>query len=609
MTFARSSIERALLDIERERPLPWGGVAVAVAVRLASRGEAVNGHLERRATPLEECILAREDEGFVEEDDFEATLVRESFKHGVVVDSKKFIAYASREEAARRARRRGSPARECFRDMFAPSSRAQLSWNALIVLVTAIMCFVEPLVIGFDLPMRVRAGMSALEILDVSAGVCYAIDTFVVNFLEAKVLICRSTGRRKLVTTPALIHTIYVLDDTFAEDVIICIPFVLQIIASIRQESSTVERLTRLLRMLRVFRLVGASLTTAEVLFLKITSMTPVMVFFAQTLLTTALVLHATACCYVYVAIKEGIENSWLTQMDLETASDGRIYVGALYFATTTITTVGFGDVSANNQSERLVVACSMVIGAMFFAYLVGSMTASVAGLSSRVSRQRKYRERLTRVHGFLSRTAAPSNLRRHVMSFISEVDTRRLYLHENEEVISSLPTDLREAMMLHILKPTLRRIFGNITQAVAGRIVSAFDLVVVDAGEDIPSGFFYLVTEGVIAFVHLGRPSRVAAVLTGAADGYLTYFGIDVLSPADQRQKLQASSLTVCELWRASERSIRELFTQNIDLPRSMLRNLRDVQDEDFAQLVQYRAAVLESFVARHSHARASSP
>lgn len=606
MTSARSSIERALLDNERERPLPWGGVAVAVAVRLASRGQAANGQVERRATPLEECILAREDEGFVEEDDLEATLVRESFKHGVVVSSKRFLAYATREENARRTTRRDSPARECLRDMFAPSSRAQLSWNTLMVLMTAMMCFVEPLVIGFDMPMRVHANMSVLQILDVCAGVCYALD-FVVNFLEAKVLICRSTGRRKLITTPALIQAIYVLDDTFAEDLIVMVPFVLQIIASIRQESSTIERLTRLLRMLRVFRLVGASLTTTEVLFLKITRMTPIMVFFSQTLFTTALVLHATACCYLYVAIKEGVENSWLTQMDLETASDAQLYIAALYFGTATITTVGFGDVSANNQTERLLVVALMVAGALFFAFLVGSLTASIVGLSSRVSRQRKYRERLTRVHGFLTRTGAPNDLRRHVMSFVSEVDTRRLYLHENEQVISSLPTDLREAMMLHILKPTLRRIFGDVSQALCGQIVSVFDLVVVDAGEEIPSGFFYLVTEGVVAFAKLGRPSRVAAVLTGAADGYLTYFGIDVLWPADQRQNMRASSLTVCELWRASERSIRELFMQNTDLPRNMLQNLREVRDEDFAELVAYRAAVLEAFVARHSHARAS--
>ena len=89
---ARVNIERSLLDRNRDRPLPWGGVAVSVAARLAARGDS-GRVVPRRATPLD-CILQEEDidgYSFDHEDDLESTLVRESYKHGVLVNSTKFF--------------------------------------------------------------------------------------------------------------------------------------------------------------------------------------------------------------------------------------------------------------------------------------------------------------------------------------------------------------------------------------------------------------------------------------------------------------------------------------------------------------------------------------
>lgn len=596
---ARVNIERSLLDRNRDRPLPWGGAAVSVAARLAARGDS-GRVVPRRATPLD-CILQEEDidgYSFDHEDDLESTLVRESYKHGVLVNSTKFFSYASKEARARARRLRPR-----WRSLFDPSSRFQLSWNILIVIVTSVMCIAEPLAIGFDVPMRVGAGMNPYAVLDFIAGLVYALDTFCVNFLEAKIITCRSTGRRKLITTPALIHAIYVVDGTFAQDVIVCVPFVVQLIASVRRASTTSERFTRILRLLRVGKFIGASLTMPEILFMKVFRATPLVVFMSQTILAFLLLVHCVACVYILVAIKEGLENSWVAQIDLEVASDTKLYIGALYFATATITTVGFGDVSAGATAvERITVSIGMVMGACFYAYLVGSMASSIENLSLKISRQRKSRVRLTRVHAFLDRLHAPRITRAHVMSYVSEVEVRKTCLRENEEIMISLPTDLREAMTLHMLSPSVRKIFGPMSNGTCARIASVFDIVVVDPGEEIEAGFFYIVTEGVIAVSHLDE-HRLSAVLTGASTdasaAYLSYFGLDVLISAERRADIRASSLTVCELWRASENSVRTLLTNHPNVPQFMLESLRAVQEDDFADLLQRRVETLETFVA----------
>ena len=545
---------------------------------------------------MSQCLEQEEDiEGFViEEDDLESTLVRESYKHGVLVNSSRFYAYV--KEDARRTRHR----RPRWESLFLPSSRFQLAWNVIIVAVTVMMSVIEPFVIAFDYPMKLKGrGLSAAPIIDFVAGALFFIDTFVVNFLEAKVLTCRSTGRRKLITTPRLIRKIYIFEGTFVTDVIVSVPFVVQIIASIKGESTPAERLTRILRLLRVLRVTGSSLTTPEILFMKLFRMTPMVIFIAQTLLVFALLVHSVACVYIFVAIQEGRDQSWLTQADLVDGSNAEIYIVALYFATATITTVGFGDISAgSNDLERCVTTLAMIAGAIFFAYLVGSMGASIQALSTTMSRQRKFRERVTRVHAFLDRQHAPTHIRRHIMSFISEVEPRRTFLRENEEIMKSLPTDLMAAMAHHMLAPNVGRIFGNVSNGLCRHIVSLFELIVIEPGMVIDSGYFYIVTEGVVA-ISSPDERKMIAVLTGQADAYLCYFGLDELVPREQRN-FRASALTVCELWRARASAIEEIFTCHPSLARAMLEKIRSVEDDEFSELLAYRVSILESFLAR---------
>ena len=84
------------------------------------------------------------------------------------------------------------------------------------------------------------------------------------------------------------------------------------------------------------------------------------------------------ALCFRYVATIQGFADSWLPnvkQVDAALALDREVYVAALYFATATVTTVGFGDVSAVTNLERVVTTLLMAAGATYYAYLVGSIS------------------------------------------------------------------------------------------------------------------------------------------------------------------------------------------------------------------------------------------
>lgn len=571
MTDTLCTLERALLSDEAR--LPWGNRAINNTMRL------VNTTHQASMDDMDE--------------DTESTLIREASKHGILLDHKKFQEYSSLAE----------PRALKPRWVILPSSRFSWAWHLLITFMTIGIATIEPFCIAFDYDMTLRKRVKLLPLIDFLFGFLLLIDTFVINmFLEAKVVTCKSTGRRKLITTPRLFRRLYVYESgQFYTDLLISVPFIVQLISSMRGRSSQYERLSRVLRILRVFRILGSSsLSSPEVLFMKLIPSTPLLWYLVLNVFVSFLLLtHSLACVYIYLAVQNQDE-SWLshTGLVIDTASEADIYVAALYFASTCVTTVGFGDITPKTTLERVWAVAGMIVGASFFAYLIASIASTIEFFTS-VSRTRKYRERINRVHAFLSRIASPNALRRHTLSFVAEVEPRHDVLHENEDILNSLPTDLRNDIAVHVLGPVFNRTFGAMSDRLLYRVVSMFDCQVVKPGRIIESGFFYVLTHGVVTLSVLGPDAHVVAVVSGASRA--SYFGIaSLLSPYNPALEFKATSLTVCEVWRIAGSTLNKLFLDHAHFPNYMLERILSCEDEDFERELRiHRADILQRFIA----------
>jgi hypothetical protein len=58
-------------------------------------------------------------------------------------------------------------------------------------------------------------------------------------------------------------------------------------------------------------------------------------------------------------------------------------YIAGYYWAVMTLTTVGYGDISAQNNYERLFSSFVMIVGAIFYALVLGSVTSAIQELSA----------------------------------------------------------------------------------------------------------------------------------------------------------------------------------------------------------------------------------
>lgn len=63
--------------------------------------------------------------------------------------------------------------------------------------------------------------------------------------------------------------------------------------------------------------------------------------------------------------------------------ADSDLYITSFYFTTTTILTVGYGDICAVSMSEKILCIILMIIGVISFSFATGSLSSIIANYDS----------------------------------------------------------------------------------------------------------------------------------------------------------------------------------------------------------------------------------
>ena len=105
------------------------------------------------------------------------------------------------------------------------------------------------------------------------------------------------------------------------------------------------------------------------------------------------LFLHTISCLWIFLGrIDDFSDENWIDTFGYDVDKMGNMYTVGLYWTITTITTVGYGDISATNTEERIVACVIMVIGVIAFSFATGSFSSIIQNVDSR---QAEYRKRL----------------------------------------------------------------------------------------------------------------------------------------------------------------------------------------------------------------------
>ncbi|NWT07276.1 KCNH7 protein, partial [Mionectes macconnelli] len=302
-------------------------------------------------------------------------------------------------------------------------------WDWLILLLVIYTAIFTPYSAAFLLSdseeaQRHHCGYSCspLNVVDLIVDIMFIID-ILINFRTTYV-----NSNEEVVSHPAKI-AIHYFKGWFLIDMVAAIPFDLLIFGSGSEETTTLIGLlktARLLRLVRVARKLDRySEYGAAVLFLL--------------MCTFALIAHWLACIWYAIGNVEGQSTGWLHALGQQigkplNSSDPRRgpsikdkYVTALYFTFSSLTSVGFGNVSPNTNSEKIFSICVMLIGSLMYASIFGNVSAIIQRLYSGTAR---YHTQMLRVREFIRFHQIPNPLRQrleeyfqHAWSYTNGID------------------------------------------------------------------------------------------------------------------------------------------------------------------------------------------
>ena len=187
--------------------------------------------------------------------------------------------------------------------------------------------------------------------------------------------------------------------------------------------------------------------------------------------LKTFFICHLLSCSWVSVgrtpvdsATGEPQEFNWMyyelggpySDADTETGPNvGAIYLSAFYFCFTTMTSVGYGDIVARNNSERLLCVFIELVGGFTFAMIIAALTSVVTSMDTNA---RKTAEQLDAVASFVANRNFPEALGRRIRRHFRHFYSLKSAIDESK-IFSELSTSLRKEVSAYLVS----ELMGNV--------------------------------------------------------------------------------------------------------------------------------------------------
>ncbi|KAM7384060.1 hypothetical protein PAMA_011419 [Pampus argenteus] len=128
------------------------------------------------------------------------------------------------------------------------------------------------------------------------------------------------------------------------------------------------------------------------------------------------------------------------------------VYVASLYFTLSSLTSVGFGNVSANTDAEKIFSICVMLIGALMHALVFGNVTAIIQRMYSRWS---QYHTRTKDLKDFIRVHHLPQSLKQRMLEYFQTTWSVNNGIDCNE-LLKDFPDELRSDITMHLNKEIL---------------------------------------------------------------------------------------------------------------------------------------------------------
>ena len=315
-------------------------------------------------------------------------------------------------------------------------------------------------------------------------------------------------------------------------DILACIPFDLLSHYLGHYNIFIALRLMRMIRIIKVFYLIE-NITIVPGIF-KIQSI----------IVGCLMVVNWIACGWIYV---------YPLPANTDTTT---YYIRSFYWALTTLTTVGYGDITPHDNTGRIFTCFIMIIGVGMYGIIIGNISRILA----RADRHKDLsREKISDLLMFIKHYNIPDRLQTEAINHYNHLFSKRLS-DNDEKIIADLPHALQQEMQIYMKIKLISNIpvfigcphecLKDISTHLEQIYSSPGDLIIKigDLGEEM-----FIIAHGVVDVI-LESGERVASLQDGQIFGEIA-----LLKEAKRTANIQSQSY--CDLYKLTKKSFNEII------------------------------------------------
>jgi CRP-like cAMP-binding protein len=245
-------------------------------------------------------------------------------------------------------------------------------------------------------------------------------------------------------------------------------------------------------------------------------------------------------------------------------------YLCAVYWAITTMATVGYGDFVPTSNMERGYAMFAMIVGAAFYGYMIGIITSQVAEGDAHT---KAYYERMKKIAAWCDHQEFPRVLRRRVRRYFKFYFTEKSAL-DDKAIMEDLSQDLRNEITEFLIHPFVRNhmMFESLPPPVFSKLVHVLEKNTYAAGDEIVNAHghctaMYVLISGEAT---LSTPDTARTLQPGDS------FGEAILLGLTQRSYCSVRADTECACYEVPYQEFRVAFQATPDVIETMRDQMR---------------------------------
>lgn len=167
-------------------------------------------------------------------------------------------------------------------------------------------------------------------------------------------------------------------------------------------------------------------------------------------------------------------------------------YVEAFYWTITTLTTIGYGDITPTGQTQILFVVIVEILGAGMYGLVIGNIANLIANIDVAKT---QYKEKLDKMNAFMKYRNLPPDLQKKINNYYNYLwETRRGY--DESTVLEDLSAPLKVSVSLFLNKDIIEKVpfFENAGDDLIKEVIMNLRPVVFTPGD-------YIVRAGELGF------------------------------------------------------------------------------------------------------------